>query len=150
MAVAELTALYATLPKPARDLCQKAATALLAPLLGAAWQQVSGRTPGAVFARICRQWIEELGGDAAAASFAAFEDFFADGVTREEVRKILGGRYVDVDLPRLEDLLREKFTWARCPAPKTPLIAQLDVWLQDLEVLLEDLPDYRGQVRRAI
>ncbi|MBI1786096.1 MAG: SUMF1/EgtB/PvdO family nonheme iron enzyme, partial [Acidobacteria bacterium] len=35
-------------------------------------------------------------------------------------------------------------------APKTPLIAQLDVWLQDLEVLLEDLPDYRGQVRRAI
>jgi hypothetical protein len=73
---------------------------------------------------------------------AAFEHFFSQESTIEELGKLLRDQYGQVDFHVLEEQLRESCAWAGCPVPRSDLHVALYGWVRDLRTLLEDSPEY--------
>src|ERR1017187_1774126 len=137
---------YDALPGPAKAACAKAGAAVFSKVLGAAWNAVAQKAPGAVFAGIYRQWREDLPAEADDENVAAaFADFFARKPTIQELGKLLRDQYGQVDFPLLEEQLRESCAWAGCPVPRGDLHEALYGWVRDLRTLLEDSPEYRRE-----
>ena len=138
---------YDALPPAAKAVCAKAGTAVLGKVLGGTWNAVAGKTPGAVFAGIYRQWREGLleaeADDEKLA--AAFGEFFARKPTIQELGKLLRDQYGQLDFPLLEEQLRESCKWAECPVPRGDLHEALYGWVRDLRTLLEESQEYRRE-----
>src|ERR1039457_3056063 len=113
---------YDALPGPAEAACAKAGAAVFSKVLGAAWNAVAQKTPGAVFAGIYRQWREDLEAEADDEKLAAaFGEFFSREPTVKELGKLLRDQYRQVDFGMLERQLRESCEWAGCPVPRGDL-----------------------------
>jgi len=137
---------YDALPPPAKQACAKVGSAVLGKALGAAWNAIAQKTPGAVFAGVYRQWQENLEAGADDPKLAAaFEEFFCRPDTVRELNKVLHDRYADVDFDALRQQLRESCEWAGCAVPKAGLDEQLDAWVRGLQALLADTPEYRDK-----
>jgi hypothetical protein len=135
------------LPPAAKAVCAKAGAAVLGKVLGGAWDAVAQKTPGAVFARIYRQWRDDLLGAEAddAKLAAAFAEFFSRQPTVKELGKLLRDQYREVDFGILDEQLRESCDWAGCSVPPGDLHETLYAWVRDLQTLLEDSPEYRRE-----
>jgi hypothetical protein len=137
---------YDALPGPAKAACAKAGAVVFSKVLGAAWNAVAQKTPGAVFAGIYRQWREDLEAEADDEKLAAaFGEFFSRDPTVKELGKLLRDQYRQVDFGILERQLRESCEWAGCPVPRGDLHEALYAWVRDLRTLLEDAPEYRRE-----
>jgi hypothetical protein len=136
---------YNALPDPVKAICVKVGADLSTKLLGGVWKAVFRKTPGAVFAGIYTQWLDDLvQAHADSANLAAaFEHFFSQAPTIEELGKLLRDQYSQVEFRVLEEQLRESCDWAGCPVPRSDLHEALYGWVRDLRTLLEDTPEYR-------
>ena len=145
--------IYNTLPSPAQDACAKVTVAVLGKFLGtAAWEALRKKQPGAALACVYRQWQEgllESVVDEKAVAWA-FQDFFCRPPTQREIEKLFRDQYEEIDFNELAQMLRESCQWANCPLPENNLHEQLDLWIQGLEALVDQVPDYRQRFQVSV
>ncbi len=133
---------FSTLPAGVQAVCTGAAGELLARVVAGAPRVLADKSVGAVLARVYRQWKGSLAVDDEILG-KAFEHFFADARTRDELEKVLRDQYEEVDFDVLEEELAASCAWAGIGAPKAGVVEQLETWVEDLAAWLEETPEYR-------
>ncbi|MCB9383676.1 MAG: NACHT domain-containing protein [Bryobacterales bacterium] len=139
-----LLQIYQTLPQELQAVCTSVGSATIQGLIGSKIQEWQQRKPELVFARVCQNWQRGFIDSADAEPFRrAFKDFFASGLTQNEIRKAAMGDYADVDFDRLEGELRVIEERFRCDLSTFDVIDDFAPLVEDLVAWLEELPQYR-------
>ena len=80
----------------------------------------------------------------------AFREFFRRTGTRDEIDKVLRGRYADADFVVFEKALRESCQGTQSPLPDANLYRFIEMLAEDLVELLEQEAEYREPLARSL
>ncbi len=125
----------------------KIATTLLPKVIGAGVNQLTRKRWDAAWHGVYERWTQSFQSPQTGEEQlnAAFEDFFARPPVINEVAKVGRDQYQQIDFEILADQLQQTFTWARLPAPKGNIHADIGRWFQDLKQMLETDPAFRRE-----
>ncbi|MCW5976610.1 MAG: hypothetical protein KIT09_00965 [Bryobacteraceae bacterium] len=141
--------IFLALPEPVRQILIGAAGDVLANVLRGVWSGLTNKDVAPAFARIYKRWADELPAEEPKI-LETFQDFFSRDVTRREFEKIPLGRYEEIDFDALELEFRVSCRAKGAAPPTTDLYQLLDIWVRDLDKLLEAHPQHRQPLEKAI